>query len=42
MQDAVFLNEVSLEAARRRAVMHHALNHPAFVCTAVEGYFLSP
>lgn len=42
MKEGVFLNEVSLKAARRRAFMHHVLNHPSFICTAVEVYFLSP
>lgn len=42
MKEGVFLNEVSLKAAGRRAFMHHVLNHPSFICSAVEVYFLSP
>lgn len=42
MKEGVFLNEVSLTAAGRRVFMHHVLNHPSFICTSVEVYFLSP
>lgn len=42
MKESVFLNEVSLKAGARTAFMHHVLNHPSFICAAVEVYFLSP
>lgn len=42
MKECVYLNELSLEAAGRRAIMHHDLSYPFFSCIAVEVLFLKP